>query len=121
MLGEIKNWSELGGADLPIRVILVGGGGGVTTIIESELLGGLQAEGPHIIYVKTPVQLVQVVEQEPGAVGFAQLALAKQKGLPELVTEQPIEQVLSLVTLGDPTPHMNDIISAARRIAQKLM
>ena len=46
---------------------------------------------PNIIYVKTPVQLVQVIEQERGALGFAQLALAKQRGIPELVTDRPIQ------------------------------
>jgi phosphate transport system substrate-binding protein len=121
LLGEIKNWSVLGGPDLPIRVILVGGGGGVTTVMETELLGGQKARGSHVIYVKTPVQLIQIVEQEPGAIGFAQLALTKSKGLPELVTEQPVEQELSIVTLGDPTPAMKDVIQAARRVAEKTM
>jgi phosphate transport system substrate-binding protein len=121
LLGQISNWSELGGKDQAMRVVLVGGGGGVTTVVESELLNGKLPEGPHIIYVKTPVQLVQVIEQEPGAVGFAQLALTKQRGLPELTTEGPIEQTLSLVTFGDPTPAMNAVIGAARRAAEKLM
>ena len=53
LLGQISNWSELGGKDQPIRVVLVGGGGGVTTVVESELLNGKLPEGPHIIYVKT--------------------------------------------------------------------
>jgi phosphate transport system substrate-binding protein len=121
ILGQISNWSELGGKDLPIRVVMVGGGGGVTTVVESELLDGKVIEGSHIIYVKTPVQLVQVVEQEPGIIGFAQLALAKQRGLPELITEQPIEQTLSLITYGDPSAAMKAVIDAARRAAEKLM
>ena len=37
LLGEITNWAALGGADLPIRVVMVGGGGGVTTVIESRV------------------------------------------------------------------------------------
>jgi ABC-type phosphate transport system substrate-binding protein len=119
--GQISNWSELGGKDQPIRVVLVGGGGGVTTVVESELLNGKMPEGPHIIYVKSPVQLVQVIEQEPGALGFAQLALTKQRGLPELSTEAPIEQTLSLVTFGDPSPAMKAVIAAARRAAEKVM
>ena len=117
VLGEITNWSMLGGKDQAIRVVLVGGGGGVTTVMEAELLGGQPAKGPHILYVRTPVELVQVVEQEPGAIGFAQLALANQRGLPELATERPIEQTLSLVTRGDPTPAMNMVINAVRRAA----
>lgn len=121
LLGQISNWSELGGKDMPVRVVLVGGGGGVTTVVETELLNSKIPEGPHIIYVKTPVQLVQVIEQEPGALGFAQLALAKQRGLPELTTEAPIEQTLSFVTFGDTTPAMKAVIEAARRAAEKLM
>ena len=121
VLGQISNWSELGGKDQPVRVVLVGGGGGVTTVIESELLASKVVDGSHIIYVKTPVQLVQVVEQEQGIIGFAQLALAKQRGLPELTTEQPIEQTLSLITMGDPSPAMKAVIEAARRAADKVM
>ena len=121
LLGQISNWSELGGKDRTIRVVMVGGGGGVTTVVESELLNGKLPEGPHIIYVKTPVQLVQVIEQESGAFGFAQLALTKQRGLPELATEAPIEQTLSFVTFGDPTPAIKAVIDATRRVAEKLM
>jgi phosphate transport system substrate-binding protein len=121
LLGQIRNWSELGGKDLPIRIVLVGGGGGVTTVVEAELLNGKVPEGPHIIWVKTPVQLVQVIEQEPGAIGFAQLALVRQRGLVEIATEAPLEQTLSLVTFGDPTPSMKAVIDAARKIAEKSM
>jgi phosphate transport system substrate-binding protein len=121
MVGQIRNWSEVGGKDLPIRIVMVGGGGGVTTVVETELLNGKVPEGPHLIWVKSPVQLVQIVEQEPGAIGFAQLALVRQRGLLELQTEAPLEQTLSLVTFGDPTPAMKDVINAARKIAQKIM
>ena len=34
MLGKIDNWSALQGPDLPIRVVLVGGGGGLTAAVE---------------------------------------------------------------------------------------
>ena len=61
----------------------------------------------------------RVVEQEPNALGFAQLSLAKQKGLPEIVTETPIEQSLSLITLGEPTPAMKAVIDAARAAVDK--
>ncbi len=121
LLGQIRIGPSWAARIKPIRVVLVGGGGGVTTVVESELLNGKLPEGPHIIYVKSRVQLVQVIEQETGALGFAQLTLTKQRGLPELITEAPIEQTLSLVTFGDPTPAMKAVIDAARRAAEKLM
>jgi ABC-type phosphate transport system substrate-binding protein len=121
LTGEITRWSEIGGKDAPIRVVVVGGGGGVVTTVESELLDGKPVHGPNILYVKTALQLVQIVEQEPNAFGIAQLSLARQKGLPEIATEKLVEQSLSLITLGEPTPAMQAVIAAARAAADKTM
>jgi phosphate transport system substrate-binding protein len=121
LTGEITNWRALGGIDAPIRIVSVGGGGGVVTTIESELLDGKTIHGPNILYVRTAIQLVQIVEQEKNALGFAQLSLAKEKGLPEVVTEKPVEQILSLITLGEPTPAMKAVIDAARAAVAKAM
>jgi phosphate transport system substrate-binding protein len=121
LTGQVGNWSALGGKDGPIRLVIVGGGGGVVTTIESELLNGQAVHAPNIIYVKTPLQLTGIVEQEQNAMGMAQLSLARQKGLPEVVTERPVEQTLSLITLGDPTPAMKSVIDAARVAAGMAM
>lgn len=121
LTGEIVNWSALGGKDAPIRMVIVGGGGGVVTTVETELLNGEPVRGPGIIYVRTALQLIGIVEQEPNALGFAQLGLAKQKGLPEIAMEKPVEQSLSFVTLGEPTPAMKAVIDAARQAASKAM
>ena len=93
----------------------------MTAVVEAALLEGQQTSAPRKLYVRTPVQLVQIVEQERGAIGFAQLALLKQRDLVELATDKPIEQVLSLVTFGEPTPAMLSVINAARAVAEKSM
>ena len=80
------------------------GGGGVTAAVESGLLNGQELSARNKLYVNTPVQLIQVVNQEPGAIGFAQLALVEKMKTPELKTDKPFEQVLSMVTFGEPTP-----------------
>jgi len=121
LTGKTTNWSALGGNDRPIRVVLVGGGGGVTSTVEAAVLGGKHISGPNVLYVKTAIQLVQVIEQEPNAIGFGQLLLIKQRGIPEVATDAPIEQQLSLVTFGDPTPAMQAVIDAARRAVRKSM
>jgi phosphate transport system substrate-binding protein len=119
LTGQITNWSALGGNNQPIRVVLVGGGGSVTSTVEADVLGGGRISGPNILLVKTATQLVQVVEQEPNAMGFGQSLLMKQRGIPELATERPIERQLALVTFGDPTPAMQAVIEAARNVAGK--
>jgi ABC-type phosphate transport system substrate-binding protein len=117
--GEIDNWSNLGGHDRPIRIVLVGGGGGVTAVVQGQLLGGNQAASKNVIYTKTPVQLVQIVEQEPGAIGFAQLELAREYNMPVIQTESPIEQTLSLVTIGAPTPASQSVIDAIQKLSNQ--
>jgi hypothetical protein len=37
------------------------------------------------------------------------------------VTDKPLQQTLSLVTLGNPTPAMQAVIDATRLVAQKMM
>jgi phosphate transport system substrate-binding protein len=76
--GSITNWKALGGPDTEIKVVLVGGGGGVTVAVQAALLKGEEARASNKLYSNTPVQLVRIVEQEPGAIGFAQLALVRR-------------------------------------------
>lgn len=118
--GETTNWMQLGGADEPIRVAYVQPGGGVTLSVANDLFGGRPLSPANPIRVAFGAQVVKVVEQEPRALGVTQLGLAREHQLPELMTDRFIEQELSLVTLGKPTPGQNSLISAVRRIAADL-
>ena len=119
LIGEISDWSELGGNNWPIRVVFVGEGGGVQSSVESILLRDKVLNPAHVLFVRTAVQLAWVVEQHPNSMAFGQLALLKQRHIPEIETDKYIEQPLSLVTKGRPTPAMESIIAALRRIAQR--
>ena len=88
-------------------------------ILQGSTTFNRRAIEPH--HVRTALQLISVVEQEPNAMGLAQRSLARQKGLPELATESPVEQSLSFVTLGEPTPQMKAVIGAARSAVEKSM
>lgn len=117
LAGDLTNWKELGGADEPIRVVFVQNGGGVTLCVAGALFDGRPLMPANAIRVMFGAQVVKVVEQEPRALGVAQLGLVKELQLPELMTDQVIEQELSLVTLGDPTPAQQAVIGAVRQIA----
>lgn len=118
--GETVSWSELGGSDQPIRVAYVQSGGGVTLCVSSQLFDGRPLMPANPIRVSFGSQVVRVVEQEPRALGVAQLGLVRQHQLPELATDRVIEQELSLVTLGDPSPAQLAVINAVRKIAADL-
>jgi ABC-type phosphate transport system substrate-binding protein len=115
--GELDNWKHLGGPDAPIRVVLVREGGGVLLSIETQLMRGQRATPRNPVMVELGPQLVEVVAQDPGALGLAQLGEVRRRGLPELVLSVPIEQQLFLVSLDEPTPAMYAVIDAARRVA----
>ena len=119
LTGEISNWKQLGGPDLPIRVVAVREGGGVLASVEARLLGAAHISAPDAIRVQVGTQIVRVVAQEPGALGITQLAIVKSSSAVEMLTDEAIEQVLSLVTLDDPSPGANATIQALRRIANQ--
>jgi phosphate transport system substrate-binding protein len=113
--GEITNWRELGWKDLPIRLVLVRDGGGVQLSLEAALAAKVTANDP--IRLQIGSQVPKVVEQEPGALGLAQLGLVRKHNLPELAIGQVVEQQLNLVTLGEPSSAMKAVIEAARIVA----
>jgi phosphate transport system substrate-binding protein len=117
LMGKIDNWQMLGGPDLPLRVVVVREGGGVQFSVESELLGGEHIAPLNPIVVQIGTQVTKVVEQEPGALGLAQLGVLRERHLPELMTERFIEQQLNLITLGEPTPAKRAIIDSTRRVS----
>lgn len=119
LTGEIFNWKQLGGPDLPIRVVAVREGGGVLASVEARLLGAAHISAPDVIRVQVGTQIVRVVAQEPRAIGITQLAIVKSSSAVEMITDQRIEQVLSLVSLDHPSPGAIAIIEAFRRMANQ--
>lgn len=117
LLGKIVNWKELGGDDRPIRLVIVREGGGVQATVEATMMGGTKIKPVDPIRVQISTQVLKIVEQEPGAIGLAQLSEVIQAKGTEIMLDKPVTQTLSLVTLGDPTPEMRQLIDAASRVA----
>jgi phosphate transport system substrate-binding protein len=111
--GEITNWKELGGADLPIRVVAVKEGGGTVAATRAALLGDAPLAA-DAVRLESAKHVLKVVAQEPGAIGISQLGLIRQSGLLEIATDQMIGQPLSFVTLGAPRPELTRVIDATR-------
>lgn len=121
LLGEFRNWREVGGHDLPIRLVIVREGGGVQASVETDVLDGAKIVAPDPIRVQISSQVVKIVLQEPGALGLAQYGVLKKANAPEMKVDEPVEQRLSFVSLGDPSPAMLDVIEAAREVASKTL
>jgi ABC-type phosphate transport system substrate-binding protein len=114
LTGKIDNWEQLGWRDRPIKLVMVRLGGGVQLTIETQL--GIKVAAPQIIRVQISSQVNKVVEQEPGALGLAQIENIKHQKVAELTTDDLFSQELNLVTLGAPTPAAQAVIDAVIKI-----
>lgn len=119
LTGKIANWKEVGGPDMPIRLVVVRQGGGVLSTVEAQMNGGKDIDIPNMIKVNNGSQVIKVVQQEEGAMGIAQLGLVTEAKLPELGTEKAIEQRLFLITKNAPSAPLQKVIDAARDIASR--
>lgn len=117
LLGEITNWSQVGGRELPIRIVQVRDGGGVQASIEDIVLNGKTINVPNPILVQISSQVVKIVDQLPEALGLSQLSIVAKSNTHELKLDHPVEQHLNFVTLGDPSPEMLKVIQVATSIA----
>lgn len=117
--GEITNWRDLGGPDLPVRIVATQDGGGTVVAVRAQLLGGAPISAPGAIRPESARHVVQVVAQERGALGIAQLGLVKKAGLPEITSERAITQNLSFVVIGPATGPIEAVIEATRKVASE--
>lgn len=117
MAGRIKNWRDVGGENLPVRVVAVQDGGGTVVAVRKQMLGGKPLATDGAIRMESAKHVIKVVQQERGAIGIAQLGLAQAAKLPEIQTEKYVEQRLNLITLGAPKPAEQAFIDAARSVA----
>jgi phosphate transport system substrate-binding protein len=114
--GEIHNWRDLGGPEMPIQVVSVADGGGVTRTVETALFQGRPLAPRHPVQVQFGAMVAKIVQSKTGAFGVAQLAEVRRYKLPELKTDRAIEQELYLVTLDEPSEATGKVIAATRRV-----
>lgn len=87
--GKYTNWSQLGGATLPIRIVAREGGSGTRRTLEQYVLNASEGEpssdncltknrsvGPGTILCELPTtaDVVNMVSTVPGAIGYADIA-----------------------------------------------
>jgi phosphate transport system substrate-binding protein len=115
LTGQIDNWQQLGGPDLPILVVSHEGGG------TKRVTEFLVTDGRHItphshMIAADPEDVVRMVEKNRGALGIAQVRFVALHRLPELDTKVAIQRPYSLVSLNEPTDAMRTVIAATRRV-----
>jgi len=115
--GRIRNWREVGGPDAPIIVIAETKGGGIRSMVETELLE-TGAIGAILREVPAAPQANLIAAQLPQALAITSKHSVKGD-VRVLQTDRTLTQPLMLVTLGKPSGKAAKIIEAARDAFRK--
>ncbi|MFY8106858.1 MAG: substrate-binding domain-containing protein [Elstera sp.] len=115
--GTAKSWTDVGGAAVPVIVVSEQKGGGIRTIVETELLAKAEL-GATLRELPGALQVTKVTAQIPGALGLVSLKTLDASVKP-LTIPKKLVQNLSLVTKGEPSPAAKAVITAMQKAAQE--
>lgn len=111
--GKIANWKDVGGPDLPVKVIVTEPSLAPGQFFQSVIMDG----APYVkaaIEVRSPKEVITWVSRTPGGFGAApEPFLKKEPGETKRVKAPPLMRPLGLVTVGEPT-------GAAKKVADLL-
>lgn len=110
--GTVTNWSEVGGADVPVTVIIEKDGGFLRTLVKDELLneGTLRAKRREVSYA---IQIPGFVEALPGAFGVMS-AGDMTDTVTQIQTDISITQPIYFVTKGVAPTDVMAVINATK-------
>lgn len=116
--GKIKNWNEIGGGDQPIMIVSAQPGDGLRSMVELTLIKGSSLPSDTRA-MPNATQVAKIVSQLPGAIGI--LAPASiDSSVTELRSDKSIVQPLILVTKGDVTSEVKQVLEAAAAAGKSL-
>lgn len=108
--GKVKNWKEVGGADLPVKVVTSHAGSATRSVFQKQAMDGADYVA-GALEVRTTREEITEVAREPGAIGaVSEGFLAQNPGKVKTVKAPAISRPLALVTVGEPKPEVKKII-----------
>ncbi len=111
LTGKVKNWKEVHGADLPIKVLAAAPGQAVRNAVQKSLMDGEEfAAGTSDI--RTALEQLRVIGVNAGAIGamsepVVKTSSEKIKAVPGVRVHRP----LGFVTIGAPDPNAQKLIA----------
>jgi phosphate transport system substrate-binding protein len=110
--GKIKNWKEVGGADLQVIVVAAPSGNGTRAAVEKQLLK-TEVFSPATRVVPNPLQVPIVVSQLPGAIGPLGASVLSEK-VAALTLESAIVTGMAFVVKGEPSVEVQKLAAAVK-------
>lgn len=110
MTGKVKNWSQVGGPDLPVKVYAAAPGQAVRGAVQKGFLDGADY-APGASDIRTALEQLRVIAAEPGAIGaMSEPVIRASSEKVHVVGGAVIPRPLGFVTIGAPSPAAQKMI-----------
>lgn len=112
--GEIANWKQLGGPNLPVQVVTSHAGSSTREVFQSQVMHKADF-APGAVMVKSTRLEINEVSREPGGIGAVSAGFyTLNPGNAKVVETERISRPLALITAGKPSPEVQKIIDFFR-------
>jgi phosphate transport system substrate-binding protein len=114
--GKLRNWKEVGGADVPVKIFLSSPGSGTRATFQKLALDGAEFSRDAIEF-RTSLGSIAEVAKDRGGVALGGPSLlqdAKSSNL-KIIGTPPVERPIALVTLGKPSEPAQKVIDFLRK------
>lgn len=111
--GKVANWKDVGGADVPVKVVLPFVGDGARVTVQEELLKGADFAKDAIVR-NSSKDIPPVITQLPGSISF--LSTKNAEGLTTVACEKDLKMPNLLVTKGDPAGDIKKAMDAIKGV-----
>lgn len=108
--GKVKNWKEVGGPDLPIKVVTSHAGSATRNVFAKQMMDGADYVA-GAVEVRTTREEINEVSKDKGAIGAVSEGFyAQNKGSAKLVKAPMVSRPLGLITNGEPSADVQKVI-----------
>ena len=113
--GKITNWKQVGGKDLAITVYSDAVTGGTRAMVKKVVMNGAEYAG-GVKSLTSVSRIAELVPNDESGIGGLGKGFVKADGKTKVIETTKITRPLALVTIGDPSPKVTQVINAFRSL-----
>jgi phosphate transport system substrate-binding protein len=110
-IGKLTNWKQVGGKDAAINVYSDALTGGTRAMVKKVVLGGTEY-GDNVKSLTAVKRVAELVAQDVNGVGAVGRGFVTAKD--KIIQTKKIERPLAIVTIGEPSPKVQQVIDGFR-------
>jgi phosphate transport system substrate-binding protein len=114
--GKVRNWKQVGGPDLPVKLSLSAPGSSTRGLVQAHVLNGAEYASDAAEF-RTGLAAMNEVTKDRGGLAAGGLMLLEHanSGSLKVVQTAPIERPVAFLTIGKPSEPMQKVIDFLRK------